>query len=75
MVAQTHCNGMFPLFLKRTADVIPPLLSVVFRRNVRLGSLFGMFVWVVVRLDPNSERSTVLLSCQLTTDFHNISIV
>ena len=29
--------GMFPLFLKRT-DVISPLLSVVFRRLVRLGS-------------------------------------
>ena len=30
--------GMFPLFLKRTADVIIPHLSVVFRRLVRLGS-------------------------------------
>ena len=30
--------GMFPLFLKRTADVIAPRLSVVFRRLVRLGS-------------------------------------
>ena len=30
--------GMFPLFLKRTADVMAPRLSVVFRRNVRLGS-------------------------------------
>ena len=29
--------GMFPLFLKRT-DVLPPSLSVVFRRLVRLGS-------------------------------------
>ena len=29
---------MFPLFLKRTADVLAPLLSVVFRRLVRLGS-------------------------------------
>ena len=32
--------GMFPLFLKRTADVMAPLLSVVFCRLVRLGS-FG----------------------------------
>ena len=31
--------GMFPLFLKRTADVMAPRLSVVFRRLVRLGSL------------------------------------
>ena len=30
--------GMFPLFLKRTADVIALRLSVVFRRLVRQGS-------------------------------------
>ena len=30
--------GMFPLFLKRTAEVMAPHLSVVFRRLVRLGS-------------------------------------
>ena len=30
--------GMFPLFLKRTAVVMAPRLSVVFRRLVRLGS-------------------------------------
>ena len=30
--------GMFPLFVKRTADVMAPHLSVVFRRLVRLGS-------------------------------------
>ena len=30
--------GMFPLFLKRTADVMAPCLSVVFRQLVRLGS-------------------------------------
>ena len=30
--------GMFPLFLKRPADVMAPRLSVVFRRLVRLGS-------------------------------------
>ena len=29
--------GMFPLFLKRTADVMSPRLSVVFRRFVCLG--------------------------------------
>ena len=29
---------MFPLFLKRTADVMAPRLSVVFRWLVRLGS-------------------------------------
>ena len=30
--------GMFPLFLKRTADVLAPRLNGVFRRLVRLGS-------------------------------------
>ena len=30
--------GMFPLFLKRMADVLAPHLSVVFRRLLRLGS-------------------------------------
>ena len=30
--------GMFPLFLKRTADVLAPHLSVVFLRLLRLGS-------------------------------------
>ena len=30
--------GMFPLFLKRSADVMAPRLSIVFRRLVRLGS-------------------------------------
>ena len=30
--------GMFPLFIKRTADVMAPRLSVVFPRLVRLGS-------------------------------------
>ena len=29
---------MFPLFIKRTADVMAPRLSVVFLRHVRLGS-------------------------------------
>ena len=30
--------GMFPIFLKRTADVMAPRLSLVFRRLVRLDS-------------------------------------
>ena len=53
--------GMFPLFLKRTADVMAPRLSVV---------ICGLFVWLVSRLagdrpmSPNSERPTVLLCCQ-----------
>ena len=68
---------MFPLFLKRTADVMAPILVYCFG---------GLFVWVVSRLagdrlmspqfrKPNSERSTVLFGRQLPTNFHNISIV
>ena len=30
--------GMFPLFLKKTAEVLAPRLAVVFRRLLRLGS-------------------------------------
>ena len=30
--------GMFPLFLKRIAEVMAPRLSIVFRRYVHLGS-------------------------------------
>ena len=33
----TNPLSMFPLFLKRTADVMAPRLIVVFRRLVRLG--------------------------------------
>ena len=34
----TDTFGMFPLFLKRTANVMAPCLIVVFRRPVHLGS-------------------------------------
>ena len=34
----TDSLGMFPVFLKRTADVLAPRLSVVFRLLLRLGS-------------------------------------
>ena len=34
----THPLSMFPIFLKRTADVLALRLSVVFLRLVRLGS-------------------------------------
>ena len=34
----TEPLGMFPIFLKITADIMAPRLSVVFRRLVRLGS-------------------------------------
>ena len=34
----TDLLGTFPLFLKRTADILAPRFSVVFRRLVYLGS-------------------------------------
>ena len=70
----TNPLGTFPLFLKRTADVMAPRLSVVFRRLVRLGSFPPC--WEQANVIPtNSERSTVLLCCQLPTDFHSICTV
>ena len=45
-----HPLGMFPHFLKRTADVIAPRLSVVFRRLVRLGSFLDC--WRQVNVTP-----------------------
>ena len=61
--------GMFPLFLKRTADVVAPRLSAVFRSGEFPALL------EIGQCNPDSEKSTVLLCCQLPTDFHNISIV
>ena len=64
--------GMFPPFLKKTADVLTHrLCSVLAAYSSRL------FPCLLERgqCHPNSERSTVLLCCQLPTYFHNISIV
>ena len=67
--------GIFPLFL-RTADVLAPRLSVVFRRLLRLGcfpaSLRPASVNHIPKGPPNS---TVLFCCQLPTDFHNIRVI
>ena len=65
--------GMFPLFLKRTADVLAPRLSVVFLRLVRLGSFSALLE--TGQCHTYFKGSTILLCCQLPTDFHNISIV
>ena len=42
--------GMFPFFLKRTADVMAPCLSVVFRQLVPLGSL--LVCWRQANVTP-----------------------
>ena len=62
--------GMFPLFLKRMADVLAPRLSVVF-----------VFVWVVSLLagdrsmSPKFQKVIVLFCYQLPTNSHNTSTV
>ena len=68
----TEPLGMFPLFLKRTADVMAPCLSVVFRRLIRLSSFPAC--WRQANVTPVPPNS-VLICCQLPTDFRNISVV
>ena len=63
--------GMFPPLLKRT-DVLAPCLNVVFQWLVSLGSFLACWRG---QCHSYSEGSTILLCCQLQTDFHNISIV
>ena len=64
--------GMFPLFLKRTADVMAPRLRVVFWLLFRQGSFPACWRQANVTPIPKGPPS----SCsQLPTDFHNISIV
>ena len=60
---------MFPLFLKRTADVMAPCLSVVFRRLVRLGSFPAC--WRQANVTPIPKG---LLSSSVA-NFHKIGIV
>ena len=66
--------GVFPLFLKRTDDVMALRLSVVFRRLVRLGSFLANWrqanVTPILKGPPSSS-----ICCQLPTNFHNIGIV
>ena len=42
--------GMFPLFLKKTAEILAPLLAVVFRRLLRLGNF--PVCWRVANVIP-----------------------
>ena len=65
--------GMFPRFLKRTADVMAPPSE----RSVSA----ALFVWLVFRLagdrlmSPQFRRVHHLLCSQLASDCHNFSIV
>ena len=71
----TDLLGMFDIFLKRTADVRPPPPALVY-------CFGGLFVWAISQLAGGRPMSpqfrnvrTILLCCQLTTNFDNISIV
>ena len=64
--------GMFPLFLKRTADILAPRLAVVFRRLLRLGSL--PVCWTAATVTPNpkgppSSSVTNYTSISLQTNY------
>ena len=60
--------GMFPLFLKRTADVMAPLLSVVLRRLVRLGCFSACWRHANVTPIPKGPASSSV------TNYRPISI-
>ena len=50
--------GMFPFFLKSTADAMDPRLSVVFLRLVRLGSFTACWRPAKVTPIPKGRMST-----------------
>ena len=50
--------GMFPLFLKRTADDQAPHLSVVFQQLVRLGSFLACWRQANITRIPKGEPSS-----------------
>ena len=60
--------GMFPLVLKRTAEVLAPCLSVVFRRLLRLGSFPACWRQANVTPIPKGKSSSSV------ADYRPISI-
>ena len=70
---------MFPLFLKRTADIMAPRLSVVFRRLVRLGSFRACWRQANVTPIPKGPQSSsvanyrpISITSVLSKVFHNL---
>ena len=55
---------MFPLFLKRTADVLAPRLSVVFRRLLHLGSFRACWRQANVTPIPKGPSSSSVANYQ-----------
>ena len=60
--------GMLPLFIKKTADVMTPCLSVVFRRLVHLGSFPACWRQANVTPIPKGPPSSSV------ANYHQISI-
>ena len=55
--------GMFPLLVKRTADVMATHLSVVFQRHVRLGSFPACWRQTNVSKIPKGPPSSSVEYC------------
>ena len=68
LYGDTDPLGMFLLYLKRTADVLVPHLSVVFRRLVPLGSFPACWRQANVTLITKGPPSSFV------TDYRPISI-
>ena len=54
--------GMFPIFLKKTADIMAPRLSVVFRRLVRLGGFPACWRQANVTQTPKGPPSSSVVN-------------
>ena len=67
--------GMFPLFLRRTADVLTPSHTVVFRRLLRLGSFPACGRQANVTTISKCHHLPLLPISKFPTDFHNSSVV
>ena len=67
--------GMFPLFLKRTADVLGPRLSVVFRRLLHLGSFPACWRQANVTpipKGPSSSSVAIYRPISITTELSKV---
>ena len=62
----TEVFGMFPLFLKRTADVLALRLAVVFWRLLRLGSFLFAGEWI---MSPQFQMAHLPTQWPITDQF------
>ena len=66
-------SGCFPMFFRKTASVLAPNLSCLFRRLLRGGEF--PLEWRIGRCDSNSQRSLIGACLQLSADFDYTSSV